>query len=117
MNVVVCGSRGFFNYDYFKKEMCCVLKKYQTQDIILISGGAKGADTFAREYALENNITFKEYLADWENHGRGAGYIRNIEMLDIANEVVAFWDGKSPGTAHIIKECLKLKIPITVFEV
>lgn len=90
---------------------------YPLENFTLVSGGAKGADTFARDYAEKHAYPFKEYLAKWDEHGKKAGILRNLEMLEIADQVVAFWDGKSRGTSHMIEQCLSRNIPITVFEV
>ena len=117
MKIVICGSRTFNNYEQFCSEMKDILDLRNKDTVILISGGAKGADTLARNYAEENGYKFEEYLADWDNLGKKAGYIRNVQMLEVADSVVAFWDGKSRGTAHMVKESLRRNIPLVVIDV
>lgn len=68
----------------------------------IISGGAKGADTYARKYAIENGITLIEYLPDYKTYGRIAPIIRNRQIIDACDSVLAFWDGKSHGTKQAI---------------
>lgn len=68
----------------------------------IVSGGAKGADSLAERYAQENGLEMVIYYPDWEKHGRAAGPIRNRLIVDEADAVVAFWDGKSRGTKSTI---------------
>lgn len=68
----------------------------------IISGGAKGADTLAEKFAIENEIPIKKHLPDWDLYGKRAGFIRNKLIIDDANIVMAFWNGKSKGTQHSI---------------
>lgn len=74
---------------------------------LIISGGARGVDTIAKQIADESGIPFKLYPANWSKYGRyRAGRIRNSEMADDADIVVAVWDGVSTGTHHMIKESM-----------
>lgn len=68
----------------------------------IYSGGARGVDTWAVEAARYAGIQVVELLADWEHHGKRAGFIRNQELVDAVDQVVAFWDGQSRGTRHTI---------------
>lgn len=68
----------------------------------IISGGAKGADTYARKYAIEKGIPLIEYLPDYKTYGRIAPIIRNRQIIDACDSVLAFWDGKSHGTKRAI---------------
>lgn len=129
MKIVVCGGRKFTDLDLFITEMYSILEG--KEDYILVSGGADGADTFAREYAKINGIKFEEYLAEWDNldvpgavikknkrtgklYNARAGHDRNFIMLDMADMIVAFWDGKSPGTGEMVREATSRKIPLVV---
>lgn len=103
--VIVCGSRNFTD-----KETCFkVLDQLfgESPNAEIISGHAKGADQFAEEYAVLHGIPVKVFPPDWKRYGRGAGPIRNREMLACAKEktplVVAFWDGKSSGTRNMLE--------------
>ena len=73
----------------------------------LVSGGAKGVDTCVREYAESNGIPIKEFLPEYNRYGRGAPLKRNIQIIDYADLVIAFWDGKSRGTKMVIDTCQK----------
>ena len=101
---LVVGSRSFQNYDFLKAKLNHLLQN-QGDEIVIVSGGAKGADNLAERYAREYGLPLKVFPADWEKHGRKAGFLRNEEMHKyIAKQskrgVVAFWDGESKGTAH-----------------
>lgn len=107
MKTAIIGSRGIENVD---------LSKYipsGTDEII--SGGAKGVDTLARSYALENKIKITEFLPKYKLYGRGAPLKRNIEIIENADMVLEFWDGKSHGTKYVIENCKKRNIPIKVY--
>ena len=73
----------------------------------IVSGGAKGIDSCAAEYARANGLRLTEFLPEYERYGRGAPIVRNKQIVDYADEVVAFWDGKSKGTLSVIKYCEK----------
>lgn len=68
----------------------------------ILSGGAKGADQVAERYAKENNIPIEVFLPNWKEYWKAAGPIRNTQMVELADVIVAFWDGTSPGTKHTI---------------
>lgn len=81
----------------------------------IVSGGATGVDTSAREYAVRNQIKLTEFLPDYKRYGRGAPIVRNMEIIKHADLVLAFWNGKSRGTQHVIDECRRLGVPINVY--
>lgn len=74
----------------------------------IVSGGAKGIDTLAAQYAREKGISLTEFLPDYARYGRGAPIVRNKQIVEYADEVLAFWDGKSRGTLSVIKYCEKI---------
>ena len=80
----------------------------------LVSGGAKGVDTSAREYAKTHGIKLTEFLPDYTKYGRGAPLRRNIQIIEHADLVLAFWDGKSRGTKYVIDNCNKLGKPMQI---
>lgn len=80
----------------------------------IVSGGAIGVDRSARLYANENNIKLKEFLPEYKRYGRSAPLKRNLEIIDYADAVIAFWDGKSRGTKFVIDNCKKKNVPIKV---
>jgi len=113
MKVLVCGSRHFNDYE----RLSAVLEPLDIDQII--EGGARGADTLARKYGEFCNIPVVEYLADWNTHGKRAGPIRNSQMLREGrpNLVVAFWDGKSPGTKDMIAQAEKAGVKTIVINI
>lgn len=113
MKLAVVGSRGFDDYNI----LCAVIDQLREAYSIdtIVSGGAKGADHLAEIYAREHKLQMEIYPADWDKHGKGAGYIRNVTIWDNSNMGVAFWDGESKGTAHSFKLSEKQKKPLYVF--
>lgn len=108
MKVAVIGSRGLTVDD---------LGKYLPADTTeIISGGAKGIDTCAREYALSHNINLTEYLPEYDKYGRTAPLKRNITIIQNADMVIALWDGSSRGTKFVIDNCRKMNIEVKVYE-
>lgn len=73
----------------------------------IVSGGAGGIDACAREYALAQGLKLTEFLPDYQRYGRGAPLVRNRQIVDCADQVLAFWDGASRGTAFVLRLCGK----------
>jgi len=96
-NIAVIGSRNFNDYELLCKE----LNKHKIETII--SGGARGADQLAANFAKEHKIQLIEHLPDYAKYGRRAPLVRNEFIVRDADQVIAFWDGKSRGTAYTIK--------------
>lgn len=84
---------------------------------IIVSGGAKGADTFAKEYAIKNNIPIVEYLPQYDKYGRQAPIMRNIQIVDNCDFLLAFWNGTSRGTKFTVDYANKRKIPYKVVRI
>ena len=102
--VVIAGSRGFSNYKLLYEKCNDILReKSKTHNIIVVSGHAKGADTLAEKYANDKGFDLEIYPADWKKFGKAAGFKRNEKMAEFADGLIAFWDGKSHGTQHMIK--------------
>ena len=74
----------------------------------IVSGGAKGVDTCAAAYARENGIKLTEFLPEYEKYGRGAPIVRNRQIVDYADKVLVFWNGKSRGSAYVIDYAKKM---------
>ena len=99
MKVAVIGSRGITVSD---------LGQYLPEDVTeIVSGGAKGVDTCAKEYALAHGLRLTEFLPEYSRYGRGAPLKRNLQIIEYADLVLAFWDGSSRGTRHVIDACEK----------
>lgn len=104
--VIICGSRDFNNFDLLKEKCDNILKKKKEagEEIIIISGCAKGADTLGEKYAVENKYKVLKFPADWSKYGKRAGYIRNEKMAEEANACIAFLrdDKECKGTRNMI---------------
>lgn len=113
MKTIIAGSRDFDDYELIKE----TLLKYN--DITeIVSGCARGADLLGEKFALEYNIPIKKFPAEWDKYGKSAGYRRNEQMAMYADALVAFWDGKSRGTKHMIDfaKQLGLKVSVIIYE-
>ena len=107
MKVAVIGSRGLRVSD---------LGRYLPENTTeIVSGGARGVDTSAREYALSHGIKLTEFLPEYTRFGRSAPLKRNITIIKYADIVLAFWDGKSRGTKFVIDNCRKLGVEVRVY--
>lgn len=112
MRVGVVGSRTWHDRPLFWKHLCAWLKEHP--DLHLVSGGAKdGADALAEAFARQKGLPITIYHARWED-GKGAGFARNVLIAADCEVLLAFWDGKSKGTAHTISQALKRGIPCYV---
>lgn len=111
--VIIAGSRSFHDYNLLK-EYCNIILSNVKEPIEIVSGGANGADVLGEQYAREHGYKLKQFPADWSHKGKAAGYIRNQEMANYADALIAFWNGVSNGTRHMIetaKQCgLKVRI-------
>ena len=101
--VIIAGTRNFSNYELLKEKCDNILSsKRQNSNIVILSGTAKGADRLGERYARERGFLLRRFPADWDKDGNKAGPIRNAKMADNADALIAFWDGTSRGTAHMI---------------
>ena len=105
MKVIICGGRNFTDYQYLNAYVKMVPPWIEITEVV--SGHADGADTLGEQWATKNNIPLKIFPADWERLGRRAGPIRNIEMSKYAEGCIAFWNGTSTGTKHMIDTAIK----------
>ena len=95
----MAGSRSCGDYDI----VASAINNCGWDISCIISGGAKGVDTIGEEYARANLIRVERFPAQWDTHGRKAGFIRNIQMAENAEALIAVWDGISSGTQHMIE--------------
>jgi len=105
--IVIGGCRDYNNYESFKSHLDKIIKKYN-KEIIIISGHCSGVDLMGERYAEENGFKIKIFFPEWEKYGRAAGPIRNEKMVNAADLVIAFWNGKSKGTKSLIKYAEKI---------
>lgn len=97
MKIIIAGSRNIQN----KKLIFETLDKYKDKITEVVCGEATGVDIIGKEWGLKNNIPIKSFPAEWDKYGRMAGPIRNMDMGDYADYLIAFWDGQSVGTKHM----------------
>jgi len=99
MRVAIVGSRNIMveNFD-----------KYVSKDDEIVSGGAKGVDQCAVQYANRNGIKLTEFLPEYELYGRSAPIVRNKKIVDYADKIIVFWDGSSKGSLSVIKYAEKV---------
>jgi hypothetical protein len=102
--VIIAGSRTFSDYELLKDRMLYLLSNKDLSNVTILSGGARGADSLGERFAREHGCGLEVHRADWDRFGRSAGYKRNVEMAEAdANALIAFWDGSSLGTKHMIQ--------------
>jgi hypothetical protein len=112
MKLAVIGSRSFSD----QKMLTDILNQLENISCI-ISGGARGADQLAEQWAHDNQIKTKIFLPNWDQHGKQAGILRNIQIIENADACIAFWDGKSKGTKHSISLCKKYGKMCTIINI
>lgn len=98
--MIVAGGRDFNDYEYLKTKILELADQYEC--LSLVSGTARGADALAIKFSKEFNCVCYEFHADW-SIGRSAGYVCNKQMADFSDVLLAFWDGQSRGTKHMIQ--------------
>ena len=103
MRLAIIGSRSYPSID--------IVAYLPFVPDIIVSGGAKRADTYAQEYAVKDNIPLIEFLPDYQKYGRKAPLLRNLKIVDNCDYLLAFWDGKSRGTKFAIDYAEKKEVP------
>lgn len=116
MKLVIAGSRGITDYEVVRSAVIASgYWKQHKHSLEIVSGMARGVDSLAVEFARRNGLNLWEFPADWEQYGKSAGYIRNREMGQFCDAVIAIWDGKSPGTKHMIDIADALGKPVFIW--
>ena len=113
MRVAIIGSRELNGGDELCYEKICGAVPRNCTEIV--SGGAGGIDTLAEKYARENALMFKRFEPEYNKYGKSAPLMRNGQIIEYANLALAFWDGKSRGTAQVIKICCEIGKPVEIF--
>lgn len=118
MKVAVIGSRSFSDKNLLYITLDNLREKVPSLESItlIISGGAKGADSLSEEYARDRNIETKIFLPEYNRYGRGAPLKRNLQIVENSDIVVAFWDSTSAGTRNAIDHAKKLKRELLIIE-
>lgn len=102
IRLIIAGTRTFTDYAKLCEVMATFVKEHPGQAITIISGTAQGADRLGEKWARENEVPVERHAAQWKRYERSAGFIRNRVMAATATHLIAFWDGKSKGTKHMI---------------
>lgn len=128
MKVIIAGGREFRDYKFLCK--VCDHKLKNQEEIEIVCGKAPGADTLGEDYAKERGYKILPFPADWNDmsepcvrkkrrdeseYNALAGHKRNQKMADIADALIVFWDGKSTGSADMIKRAIKKGIKIKIY--
>lgn len=119
MKIIIAGSRGapqgrsYLGIGYCCGKMMHAHPGFKITEIVC--GGAAGVDEWGKQLAQNYGIPVKLMLADWDQYGKKAGYIRNAAMADYADALIAIWDGKSPGTKMMIELARKKGMPVEVY--
>ncbi len=109
MKAAIVGSRGLYLTDF---------SPYLPEGVTeIVSGGARGIDNCAREYAKRCGIKLTEFLPEYDKYGsKAAPHMRNDRIIDYADIIIAFWDGRSPGTRSVIEKCKSLGKKVIVYK-
>lgn len=110
MRLAIVGSRTFNNKALLEN----TLNNHKDRITLVVSGGAKGADSLGESWAVQNNIPVKVFKPEWHKYGKSAGTVRNKLIIQECDMCIAFWDGKSKGTANSIFICEKLNKKVSV---
>ncbi len=106
MRLAIVGGREFNDYPMLHTEVVNFARSQGVTDssqMTVLSGRARGADRMGEYFAQQYTVDIEYFPADWDGLGKRAGYVRNQTMSDAATHVIAFWDGKSRGTRHMIE--------------
>jgi len=115
--VIVAGSRTFQDSELAYLKLDKLLSaKFHSHRIVIISGTAQGADRIGECYARDRGLKVLRFPAEWEKHGRSAGYKRNVVMACAANACIVFWDGESKGAKHMIDTAKNKGLPLRVIK-
>lgn len=111
--VIIAGGRDFNDYEALELN-CNFYLKNKLPDVEIVSGCARGADRLGERYAENYFLDVREFPADWDNNGKAAGYIRNKEMAEYADVLIAFWDEISRGTGNMVQIMRDMNKPYRV---
>lgn len=125
MRVIVAGSRNISHQPTVDCAIIFAFNEWMAKDPTnwryyfrpeIVSGGAHGVDFCGERYAKKRNLALKVFPAEWDKYGKRAGFLRNEEMAQYADALIAVWDGESRGTAHMIKTMEALGKPVYIYE-
>lgn len=108
MKTIIAGSRSITDYKIVFQAI--VASRFAITEVV--SGKARGVDTLGEQFAFEWHLPVKFFPADWESFGKSAGYVRNVQMAEYADALIAIWDGKSRGTKNMIDIANRSKLKV-----
>lgn len=114
MKIAVIGSRGFPEPWRIDALIDFIAEAFP--GAVIVSGGARGVDSWAEARAKQHGLEVQVFIPDWDRFGRGAGMIRNADIIKAADYVIGFWDGSSKGTKHSIDLARTLGKPLLVLQ-
>lgn len=113
--LIVAGSRGFSNYALLSRVLFAMAdNEFADYSLSIVSGMARGADALGHRFAKEHGVQVYKFPANWSGLGKRAGFIRNTQMGNFADGLLAFWDGQSNGTKHMVDYMHQLKKPVHI---
>lgn len=115
-HVAIVGSRNFPNLPLVATTVQSLAKKLGKENLTIVSGGARGVDSAAEFAAREAGVAVISIKADWDTYGKAAGLIRNTDIINQADIVIAFWDGQSRGTMDSVRKAVEMGKKITVLD-
>ncbi len=113
MKTIIAGSRSITNIE----DVYNAVHNSNFDITEVVSGIARGVDRLGEQWAKENNISIKRFPAQWNKYGRSAGYIRNAQMANYSDALIAVWDGKSKGTQHMSNFAKKSGLLVYVYTI
>lgn len=121
VRIIVAGGRDFTNYPLLARELDKYIEELSPvyrKTVEIVSGGCRGADKLGEGYSDNNKISLVRFPADWDTHGKKAGYLRNREMAEYAAEGIGvlflFWDGKSRGSKNMLELAQRYGLEVKV---
>jgi len=109
MRIGIVGSRGYQNSQAIKDFIMNL-----PNDTVIISGGARGADSLAEYWAYVKQLKTLIIKPNWRANGKKAGFLRNTTIVENSDEIVAFWDGRSRGTLDTINKARSVGKKVTI---
>lgn len=114
IKVIVAGSRDWPWPNYLQDALTFYLSRFTPDQIEVVCGEAIGPDKQGRLWAEARGIKVKSFPAQWDALGKRAGFVRNVEMADYGTHLIAFWDGVSNGTKHMIETAIERGLVVKV---
>ena len=122
LKLIIAGGRDFTDYKLLEHEVKQFIieiagdQKLRRDDVEIVSGLARGADSLGIDFANEHWLPVVEFIADWDKYGKSAGPFRNEEMAKYATHCIVFWDGKSTGSKNMIENCKKYNLTYKIIQ-